>query len=260
VDQNSPQAYTQTHAKYDALGNVVETTDGREIKSHIYYDDNFGFADDEARQNNPPSQLNGQSTFAFATKVANDLGHTVYAQFNYFTGAAVNTEDANGVVGSVAYDDALDRPTQRIRARYKVGSGVPAERSQTTITYDNANRVITTTSDLNTFNDNALTGKSYYDGLGRTWRSAAREGATWSITDTQFDPLGRVSQVSNRYRATDPDSASPPTGPWAEWTMTHYDELGRVIRVTTADGAHVDTAYSGNQVTVTDQAVKKRRS
>jgi RHS repeat-associated protein len=30
--------------------------------------------------------------------------------------------------------------------------------------------------------------------------------------------------------------------------------------VTTADGAHLDTAYSGNQVTVTDQAVKKRRS
>jgi RHS repeat-associated protein len=33
-----------------------------------------------------------------------------------------------------------------------------------------------------------------------------------------------------------------------------------VIRVTTPDDAHVDTAYSGNQVTVTDQAVKKRRS
>src|SRR5215510_1447571 len=209
VDQNSPQAYTQTHGKYDALGNVVETTDGRGIKSYIYYDDNFGFADDEARQNNPPSQLNDQSTFGFATRVTNDLGHTVYTQFNYFTGATVNAEDANGVVSSVAYDDALDRPTRRIRARYKVGSGVPSERSQTTITYDDANRVITTTSDLNAFNDNALTGKSYSDGLGRAWRSAAREGATWSITDTQIDALGRVSQVSNPYRAADLDSASP---------------------------------------------------
>src|SRR5262245_34221565 len=260
VDQNSPQAYTQTQAKYDALGNIVETTDGREIKSYIYYDDNFGFADDEARQNNPPSQLNDQSTFAFATKVTNDLGHTVYTQFNYFTGATVNTEDANGVVSSVEYDDALDRPTKRIRARYKVGSGVPPERSQTTITYDDANRVITTTSDLNTFNDNALTGKSYYDGLGRAWRSAAREGATWTITDTQIDALGRVSQVSNPYRAADPDSASPPSGAFAEWTTTDYDALGRVNMVTTPDGAHVDTAYSGNQVTVTDQALKKRRS
>jgi YD repeat-containing protein len=213
VDQNSPQAYIQTQAKYDVLGNVVETTDGKGIKSYIYYDDNFGFADNEARQNNPPSQLNGQSTFAFSTKVTNALGHTVYTQFNYFTGATVNTEDANEVVSSVAYDDALDRPTQSIQARYKVGVGVPAERRQTTIAYDDANRVITTTSGFNTFNDNVLTGKSYYDGLGRTRRSAAREGATWSITDTQFDALGRVSQVSNPYRGADPDSASPPSGP-----------------------------------------------
>ena len=260
VDQNSPQAYIQTQAKYDVLGNVVESTDGRGKKSYIYYDDNFGFADDEARQNNPPSQLNGQSTFAFATKVANDLGHTAYTQFNYFTGATVNTEDANGIVSSVAYNDALDRPTQGIQARYKVGVGIPAERRQTTITYDDANRVITTTSDLSAFADNILTSKAYYDRLGRTWRGAAREGATWTITDTQFDALGRVSQVSNPYRAADPGSASPPSGALAAWTKTDYDAIGRVIRVTTPDGAHVDTSYSGNQVTVIDQAVKKRRS
>jgi RHS repeat-associated protein len=257
LDQNSPQAYVQTRARYDALGNVVETTDGKGIKFYIHYDDNFGFADDEARQNNPPSQLNGQSTFAFATKAINVLGHTVYKQFNYFTGATVNTEDANGVVSSIAYDDALDRPTQSIQARYKVGSGVPAERRQSTITYDDANRVITTASDRDTFNDNILTAKTYYDGLGRTWRNAAREGATWSITDTQFDALGRVSHVSNPYRATDPGSASPPSG---LWTTNEYDAIGRPIKVTTADGAHVDTAYNGNQVTVTDQAGKTRRS
>jgi YD repeat-containing protein len=257
VDQNSPQAYIQTQAKYDVLGNAVETTDGRGKKSYIYYDDNFGVADDEARQNNPPSRLNGQSTFAFATKVTNAPGHTVYAQFNYFTGATVNAEDANGGVSSVAYDDALGRPTKRILARYKVGSGVPAERSQTTITYDDANRVITVTSDLGAFEDNVLTSKYYYDGLGRTWRNAAREGDTWAITDKRFDALGRVSQVSNPYRVANPGSASPPSG---GWTTTDYDALGRVTGVTTPDGARVDTAYSGKQVTVTDQAGKSRRT
>lgn len=96
------------------------------------------------------------------------------------------------------------------------------------------------------FNDNGLTAKAFYDGLGRTRRGAAYEGSTWTITDTQFDALGRVSQVSNPYRAADPGSASPPSG---LWTTTDYDALGRGIKVTTPDGAHIDTAYSGNQVT-----------
>jgi RHS repeat-associated protein len=257
ADQNSPQAYVQTQARYDMLGNVIETTDGKGIKSYIYYDDNFGFADDEARQNNPPSQLNGQSTFAYATKATNTLGHTVYTQFNYFTGATVNTEDANGVVSSVAYNDALDRPTQLIRARYKVGGAVPDERSQTTITYDDANRVITTTSDRDTFNDNFLIAKTYYDGLGRTWRTASYEGGSWAVTDTRFDAMGRGSQATNPYRAADPGFASPPPG---LWTTTEYDALGRGIKVTTPDGAHVDTVYIGNQTTVIDQAGKKRSS
>src|SRR5262249_15354874 len=83
------------------------------------------------------------------------------------------------------------------------------------------------------------------------------EGSTWTIKDTRFSALGRVSQVSNPYRAADPGSASAPDD---MWTTTDYDALGRVTRVTTPDGAHVDTAYNGNQVTVTDHAGKKRRS
>jgi hypothetical protein len=55
--------------------------------------------------------------------------------------------------------------------------GIPAERRQTTFTYEDMNRVITTTGDRSTFNDNILTGKTYYDGLGRTWRGATYEGS-----------------------------------------------------------------------------------
>ncbi|MGH9836049.1 MAG: hypothetical protein ACRD9Y_23755 [Blastocatellia bacterium] len=190
------------------------------------------------------------------------MGHEAYTQFDYFLGKPVNSEDANGIVSSVAYNDALDRPSQGIQARYKVGSGVTAARRQTTFAYDDTNRRITTTSDRDAFNDNILTGRSYYDGLGRTWRGAAYEGNTgagntWAITDTQFDALGRVSQVSNPYRAADPTTTSPPSG---TWTVTTYDTLSRVKTVQTPDTAVVTTAYSGNAVTVTDQAGKQRRS
>src|SRR6266542_3471458 len=262
---NTTGSYVTNWQQYDVAGSVVKTIDALNNAMTFDFSDRFGSPGDDAEQNTPPAELNGQTAYAFATKVTNALGHTAYTKYDYYLGKPVNIEDANGIVSSVAYNDALDRPTQGIQARYKVTTPpcapppvcVPAERRQTTITYDDANHVITTSSDRDAFGDNKLTAKSYYDGLGRTWRGAAYEGATWSIKDTQFDALGRVSQISNPYRAADPGSASPPAG---LWTTSEYDALGRVIKVTTPDSAHVDTAYSGNQVTVTDQAGKKRSS
>ena len=256
----SPATYVDEYFKYDIAGNVVKTVDARNVPTDVSYDDNYGAPDNEAQSNAGAPELAGGFSYAFPTRVTNILGHTAYTQYDYYTGKTVNSQGPNGVVSSIAYNDVLDRPTQGIQARYMVGVGVPAMRRQTTITYDDTNHVITSTSDLNTFNDNSLASKSYYDSLGRTRRSAAREGATWSIKDTKFDALGRVSQVSNPFRAADPDSASPPSGEFAEWTSNNYDALGRVTMVISPDGAHVDTAYSGNQVTVTDQAGKRRRS
>jgi hypothetical protein len=245
------------HYQYDVAGNPVKAVDGRGIATDFEFSDRFGSADDDARSNAGAPELAGGFTYAFPTKITNALGHTAYTQYDYYLGRPVNTEDANEFVSSVTYNDVLDRPTQGIQARYKVGVGVPSARMQTTFTYDETNHMVTTTSDRDTFNDNVFTAKAFYNGLGRTRRSAAYEDSTWTITDTQFDALGRVSQVSNPYRASDPGSASPPSG---LWTTTEYDALSRVIRVTTPDGAHVDTAYSGNNTLVIDQAGKKRIS
>jgi RHS repeat-associated protein len=257
---NTTGGAINSYQQYDVVGNVVKTIDANGSPTTFDFSDCFGMPDDDSRQNAPPAELSGQMTYALVTKITNAAQHNAYLQYDYHLARPVNSEDANGVVSSVEYNDDLDRPTQGIQARYVIGVGVPAVRRQTTITYDDANRMVMTSSDRDAFNDNRLTGKSYYDGLGRTWRNAAYEGSTWAITDTQYDAFGRVSQVSNPYRAADPDTASPPSGPWAEWTITDYDALGRVIRVTTPDDAHIDTVYSGNQVTVTDQAGKRRRS
>jgi len=250
------------HNQYDIAGNLVKAVDGRGFPTDIEYTDRFGSPGNDARSNAGAPELAGGFSYAFPTKVTNKvtdaLNLTSYTQYDYYLGAPVTKEDENGIVSSIAYNDALDRPTQSIQARYKVGVGVPAERRQMTTVYDDANRRITTTSDLNTFNDNVLAGKSYYDGLGRTCRGATREGATWAITDTGFDAFGRVSQVSNPYRAADPDTASPPSGAFAAWTKIDYDALSREIRVTNTDGAHLDIAHRGNQVTATDQAGKRR--
>ncbi len=246
---NSPAQCVSTYAQYDIAGNIVKIIDALGFPTDIDYTDRFGTPDVEARSNPGPTDLGSQYSFAFATKVTNALGHTAYTQFDYYLGKPVNSEDANGVVSSVYYSDALDRPTQTISAVNPSTSIM----TQASISYDDLNHTVTTTSDQSTYGDNALIGQTLYDGLGRTIERRQYEGGTNYITvQTQYDALGRAFKVSNPFR------------PWqsevAIWTTTVFDALGRVLTLTTPDSAVVTTSYSGNTVTVTDQAGKQRKS
>src|SRR5215216_1176527 len=242
-----------SYSQYDVAGNVVRVLDPRStlannIATTIEYDDRFGNPlDNEARSNAAPAALAGLSSFAFPTKVINALGHTSYAQFDYYLGKPVNGEDANGVVASGYFNDALDRPTQIRRA-----PGTSDE-SQTTFAYDDVNREITTSSDRDAKDDNILVSKILYDQLGRTTESRQYEGGSnYIVVETQYDALGRAFKTSNPYRRWQSESAV--------WTTQAFDALGRVISVTTPDNAAVTTSYSGNSVTVMDQAGKARKS
>ncbi|MGB7200672.1 MAG: RHS repeat-associated core domain-containing protein [Pyrinomonadaceae bacterium] len=251
-------AQTQTgavsaYSQYDILGNVVKTIDAKGNASTIDYADRFGAPDDEVLSNTPPAHLNGQSTFAFPTAVTNppavtnQLGWTAYAQFDYFTGQPVNAEDINGVIAKTIYNDLLDRPTQSVTA-----VGTTFER-QANIIYDDANRRIETKTDLNALNDNLLKSESFYDGLGRTFEARKYESnGDYVATKTEYDALGRPKRATNPYR--------PQQNETIYWTESFYDALSRVTKIKTPDNAEVLTAYSGNSVTVTDQAGKQRRS
>jgi RHS repeat-associated protein len=235
------------YSQYDIAGNVVKVIDARGYATLFEFTDRFGAPDTEAQGNTPPSELGGQTSNAFATKVTNAAGHSSYAQFDYYLGSSVNEEDPNGMVSSGSFNDSLNRPTQIKRA---IGTGAE---NQTTFVYDDMLRIVTTKSDLNTVNDNAVVSKVVYDGLGRTIETRQYEGGTNFIaTQQQYDALGRAFKTSNPFR------------PWqfetAVWTTQLFDALGRIVSVTTPDNAAVSTSYSGNSVTVTDQAGKRRRS
>ena len=99
------------------------------------------------------------------------------------------------------------------------------------------------------------------DGLGRKTRSFLYDGSTpnpWMVSDTYYDALGRAYKGSNPYKVASAGGAVPST--CAACTTTSFDALGRAVSVTTPDGATVTSAYSGIQVTVTDQAGKVRSS
>ena len=242
-----------TRMEYDIAGNVVSVTDPRNKTTMFDFDDRFGVPDTEARGNSQaPIELGVKTTYAFATKVTNPLGHTVYTQFDYYLGQPVNGEDSNQVVSKALYNDVLDRGTELV-----VAIGTPAQR-RTTFSYDDAAKVITTQSDLANYNDGLLKSEVVYDGLGRTTDTRQYEDGPaflqYILTRQNYDAMGRVYQVSNPYRP----NASP-----AEpvlWTTTAYDALGRVLTVTAPDSSVTTRTYSGNATTVTDEAGKIRRS
>ena len=249
-----------TNQHYDVAGNVVKIIDPRStpqtpLATTVEYDDHFGAPDGEARANSTPAELvNAQGTqvsYAFPTRLTTPAGHVIRCQYDYHTGRAVDGEDVNGVVASGFYEDVFDRPTKLIAA-----ANVTARRRETTFSYDDANRTVTTESDLNTFQDTSpLKGEAVYDGLGRTVEARQYESATeYIVTLTRYDGLGRVSETSNPHRPL----AQPAQAP--VWTTSEYDSLGRVWRVTTPDGAQVVTTYGGAQTLVADQAGNRRLS
>jgi RHS repeat-associated protein len=243
-----PSSTITTYQQYDIAGNPVKIKDGRGYETVAEYDDRFGSPNGEARANSAPSELGSQTSYAFVTKVTNALGQSTYSQFDFYAGHAVDGEDINGIVSS-GYSTAepLDRPTRIIRA---VGTSA---QNQTTFAYDDTNRIITTTGDFDSYNDNQLKSEALYDGLGRTFETRSYENGSAYIKQTQtFDALGRVKRAYNPHRTT-----SDSTYGWVDST---YDALGRVTQVTTSDNAIASTSYSGNAVTVTDQAGKTRRS
>jgi RHS repeat-associated protein len=236
-----------SYSQFDVAGNALKVIDARGYASSFDFSDRYGAPDTEAQGNTVPSELGALGSYAFATRVTNAAGHVSYVQFDYYLGRPVNAEDANGIVASGSYNDNLDRPKQIKRA---IGTGAE---NQTSFDYDDTNRIVTTTSDRDSNVDNGLVSKIVYDGFGRTKETRQYEGGTnFILTEQQYDALGRSSQTSNPYR--------PYLNETAVWTIRAFDALSRVTSVTTPDGAVVTTAYSGNAVTVTDQAGKLRRT
>jgi len=238
-----------TYAQYDVAGNIVKNIDARGNTSTIGYSDVYGSNDGEAHTNHAPSELSsvGQSSFAFPTSTTNALNQTTYTKFDYYLGRAVDVEDVNGIVSSAAFNDSLDRPTQIVHGANQSTS----IESQTSYSYDDTNRVVTTTSDQSSYNDaNPLKTQTVYDSLGRIIENRQYEGGSNFISrQVQYDDLGRQKKQSNPFRQSET----------AVWTTTTYDALGRVVSVTTPDNAAVATAYSGNTSTTTDQAGKQRK-
>jgi RHS repeat-associated protein len=233
---NTTNTWIAVHAQFDQVGNVRNSWDGNDNLSQFEYSATYKYAY-PTRATSPVPDATGLRTPSASLIVT--------ATYDLSTGLMTSVTDANGTKTNYEYNDALDRQTRVVRA---VGTALS---SQTSVSYDDAARLVTVTSDRDAFDDNMLKSETLYDGLGRTTENRGYETATTYVTTKQtYDALGRTKQTSNPYRA----------GQTVAWTTTTYDGLGRTLSVRTPDNAVGSTSYSGNTVTVTDQAGKDQQN
>jgi len=224
--------------QYDDAGNLLSVIDPKG------YQTSYGYADSWSNGTCAPS---GQGKL-YRTSTTNALGKITTSTFNSCTGTVASTKDPNGQTTSLTYD-LLSRVKV---ATYPAGDGTTTycySDDPTGSCYSTGAWYATETEAINS--STSVTHKNSYDGLGRTIESQLTTDPEGIVTtQTVYDGLGRVSEVSNPYRSGDAEY----------WTTTAYDGIGRVISVTEADNSATSTSYSGNTTTLTDEAVKQRKS
>ncbi|HEX8163947.1 MAG TPA: RHS repeat-associated core domain-containing protein [Pyrinomonadaceae bacterium] len=241
---DTSNTWLETRAEYDQFGNAWKSTDARGKVSQVEYSASYQYAY-PTRTISAAPDASGQRGSATALES--------FTAYDLSTGLVTSTTDANGQTTSYQYNDPLNRLKQVTRP----------DGGRTTYTYVDAHQCgpYVESRTLLDASGRETDSWQFFDGLGRPYLSETYENQDannpYIRVDTQYDALGRAWRVSNPYRSA---GCGAPTNPPGRWTTTAYDALSRVKTVTTPDGAAANTSYSGNQVTVTDQAGKVRSS
>jgi len=235
--------YLNTTNAYDDLGNVRSTQDPAGHTTTFDYTDSW---------TSSSCSISAPNTFAYVTTKTDPLSHSTKYSYYYCTGLTGSMQDANDIANS---------------------------RAGTTYSYDSLNRLLVTN-----FPDGGKITNVYTDTAPLSVQSSQLVTGTTNIVKTTVkDPLGRVLQT----QLQDPDcsggsvkvdysygfnstsnlrytTVSNPYCTGSETTSgtttTNYDVLDRVTSVQQADGSTVTTTYAGNVTTVTDEALKQRKS
>ncbi|HLM02736.1 MAG TPA: RHS repeat-associated core domain-containing protein [Pyrinomonadaceae bacterium] len=247
----NPGAYIATHATFDSYGNRTVATDAMGNSTTTTYDSTY-HAFPVSVTTAAPDQNGGThgSTTGFTTSIAYDTP----APSKPPLGLPFSTTDGNGQTTMMEYNDELLRPTK-----------VTAPNGQQTITeYGSGTSEATSWVKVKTQIDenNWSEAKSWYDGIGRTYKSEKVDSQGNVFALTCYDQMGRVEKVSNPFR----NVSNPNCSSNLEWTVNDYDDLGRISTITSPDSSVMQTAYGlstsglfGTTKTVTDQAGKKRK-
>jgi RHS repeat-associated protein len=207
--------WIQTHTQYDQYGNVRKVWD--------------------AISNMTETQYGAQYHYAYLTKIiapAPDPANTGHGTtdkseatttYDFNTGLPLTVTSLNDLTTSgddqttaTEYDNMLRPfrvyPVNFVAPETRTGYGVTVDGK-----YPENQRFVKVRKQIDANNwDEAIT---WFDGLGRTIKTQAKDSQGDVFTQTKYDNFGRVKWTSNPYRSDDTKY----------WSRPRYDELGRVF-------------------------------
>jgi len=238
--RNTDGLWLTTRFQYDDVGNIVSSTDPGNHTTTTDYSDSWG-----SNTSCAPTSGSGR---AYPKSITNALGHSISFSYYSCTGFIASATEPNLQTATFTYDLMNRRDVTNL-----------PDGGQVNLDYDDA--ALWVRSKTLRTSGNYVVSYARYDTLGRITREEACEDgsdacSTSSKTDTTYDALGRKLTVSNPYRTTSDSTYGV--------TTFEYDALSRPTKTIPPDGStssnNITTLYSGNAVTLTDQAGKKRKS
>ncbi len=252
-----------TTAVYDQYGNPTLVTDAQSNQTQITYGPVNGFA----------GLYPTQTISAFGTPIA----RTSTAAYDFYTGLVTTATDVDNNLTNAMEYDALGRPI-KVKSAYNT----PLE-SWVQTSYDDVNRRVIVKSDIDTVGDARKVATQFFDQLGRVRLSKTLEDAETQSATNETDGI----KVETRYQTGNPNSYQLTSNPFRAayasqatneqsmgWTRSKAINTGRHAETESFSGSAlpapwgtntnstglVQTDLDANTVTVTDQALKQRRS
>lgn len=201
--------WIESHTMFDNFGNVrkVWDTSGdptRFIESE--YDPVYKYAYSTKTKAPAPDPTGVHGTTE---------GSEISRVYDFTTGLLLSVTDANGQTATTEYD-ALLRP---IRINPPAGGSV----SETIYNDTPGNIWVKSRQQIDA--NNWAESTTYFDNLGRAYKSRTKDLQGDVMSQVRFDSFGRVEKTSNPYRV---DASGNPTET-VYWSKPRYDEQNRVV-------------------------------
>ncbi|MEO5326594.1 toxin TcdB middle/N-terminal domain-containing protein, partial [Mesorhizobium sp. CC13] len=204
---------------YDSFGNKVAAVDGAGNRTEWDYDATYRLY---------PVSERGPKYFAAGGQAA-DPRFVTSATYDAVCGEPSSRTDVNGIVRTFTYD-AFCRPYD---------TAVAATGSYTRTRFENEGNPLTQAVVVSSPLANGAGeqfSRSYYDGLGRVWRTET-PGETAAgplrLVDTEYDTRGNVARLALPRFANEA----------AQWTATSYDWADRPVKVVNPDASQRSIVY-----------------
>jgi RHS repeat-associated protein len=249
---NTSNSFISSHTNWYDTGEVFQKSDPLGHTTTLTYDPAYGggYVTQTCSPQTGSVAHCASGTYDFNTGVLTSLTNE-----NATTQAAGNTQGDSAHTSNYSYD-SMFRITS---AQAPPDSANGGARAQNTFTFSAPNTfpvsMQRTKSITNALSDSAT---SFFDGLGRSYKSQHAVPGNIATVDTTFDAAGHPATVSNPYFTT----ADPTYGT----TASVYDAVDRPFQVIKQDGSissvnyNVAVANPGDCTDTKDEAGKQRRT